>query len=356
MPGVVPPRHPTIAHALGRVRSALHAVGGAPVQGQTPPATPILVACSGGPDSVTMLGLLHLLMGPDNLRLVIAHCDHGLRAESVAEAELVRALGERLGLPVLVDDLELQPGPGLAARAREARRAALRRRAIEHGARFIALGHTATDQAETVLLHLCRGAGLPGLSGMPVLRPEAWSTSALVTAPTGWLRPMLELTRTQTRALATRLELPFVDDPTNVDVSHPRVRIRCEVLPKLAMIRDGVERAIATAAEHARDAHQALQVWITAEVLRRRGEIGWSIVGLNELPRAVRSGVLRSICAEEGVDLDALHQRTLAAIDAAVCEGGRRRRWDLHPGRRLHVDAGRVRVESVAATATGEEE
>src|SRR5690606_3440699 len=145
-----------------------------------------------------------------------------------ADARLVRDLAGDLGLPASVHRLALARGPGLPARARQARQRALVEVARSVGANVIALGHTATDQAETVLLHLCRGTGPAGLGGMRPIRP--WLASATESeAASGVLwRPLLHLDREQTRALARAMALPFVDDPTNLDPSHPRVRVRTQ--------------------------------------------------------------------------------------------------------------------------------
>lgn len=346
-PRLVPPRHPSIARALGQVREALR-----PVLGRCERPLRLVVACSGGPDSVALLGLLHLLAGPEQLRLYVSHCDHGLRPESVDEAALVRSLAARLDLPVGIDTLRLQPGPGAPVRARRARRRALRARADAFGADFVALGHTATDQAESVLLHLIRGTGLDGLGGMAPISPFDCEEQppSTVDPARGFLRPLLGLTRDQTRALAMRLELPFVDDPSNADPRHPRVRIRNEVLPILAGIREGTDLAIADAAGRVREGAQALQAWVERELMQRREGEHWRVADIATLPRAVRTRFVRTAGLRCGVDPDALGRRTLAMIDAALCEQGPARGWDLRPRRRLHLRDGRLWVTAEHAS------
>lgn len=326
------------------------------------------VACSGGPDSVALLGLLHLLAPGERLRLSVGHVDHGLRPASAEEAELVRRLAEGRGLPFALDRLELSPGPGLPARARQARRAALREQARRQGAAFVALGHTATDQAETILLHLARGAGLPGLAAMAELEP--WGEGAEDLA-SGWLRPLLALERHETRELAERLQLPFVDDPTNLDRSHPRVRMRLELLPALRELNPRVEAAFARTAAHARQAEDALQQWVDRELRARRrppadacdpipipapahvpGPVTsaprWSTEGMAELPAAVRTRIVRRVCQAAGAPDDALPARTLASIDDALARPGPGRAWDLHPRIRVHVANGELWTEDAA--------
>lgn len=343
-------------------------------------AVGVHVACSGGPDSVALLGLLQLLAPKEGLRLSVGHVDHGLRPASADEAALVQRLAGALDLRCAVARLGLDPGPGLPARARSARRAALREQARAMGAAFVALGHTATDQAETMLLHLARGAGLEGLAAMAEHDP--WDDGGAGGAEGGWLRPLLSLSREHTRALATRMELPFVDDPTNEQREHPRVRIRHELLPVLRELNPRVELALARTASHARAAEDALQAWAEHELrLRRRGpeaapptEDGrspgasphtpttdvrsttgvtsgprWSTEGMEALPSAVRTRLVRRVCRAAGAPEDALSASTLASIDDALARPGPRRTWDLHPYLRLCVAHGELWTEDFQA-------
>jgi tRNA(Ile)-lysidine synthase len=328
----VPPRHPSIAAALGLARPALAAARGGSGRWR------VLVACSGGADSTALLGLLALVAGADALELHVGHVDHGLRAASADEAAHVAALAARLGLPLQATRLALAPGPGLALRAREARRAALRAQADACGATAIALAHTRTDQAETLLMHAVRGAGLAGVAAMAAWEPP-------------WLRPLLGVSRAEARALCGRLGLGFVDDPSNVDPVHPRVRMREQVLPALRRENPRVEAALAALADQAADAEAALDAWAASEVeARRRGPDTWAIEGLADLPRAVRTRVLRRICGLLGAEPG---HAAIAAVDRAIAERAASSRapspgaasparapraWDLRPGLRLRLD------------------
>ncbi|MEM7154837.1 MAG: tRNA lysidine(34) synthetase TilS [Myxococcota bacterium] len=369
----MPPRHPSIAHALGFVRRRLGALG--PWESASPWRRRVHVACSGGPDSVTLVGLLHLLAEREGLVLSVGHVDHGLRPESADEGRLVQALAESCGLPFASTRLQLTTGSGLAARAREARREALAEQARTHGASVVALGHTATDQAETMLLHLSRGAGLEGLAAMAELDSADPTDPATMAR---W-RPLLDLDRVQTRELATRMELTFVDDPTNVDPRHPRVKVRHEVLPVLRALNPKVEGALARAAAHARQADDALAQWVETEWTQRRSEADrtpgidgsgaepsmgqahagpppgpkasvtsgawWSTEGMEGLPVAVRTRFVRRVCRAAGAPDDALAARTLASIDDALASPGPARSWDLHPHLRLCIASGRLWIE-----------
>ena len=162
------------------------------------------VAVSGGADSTA---LLHLAVA-SGLRVTAVHVDHGLRPGSAAEADTVAGLARAWGASFRAERAPVAPGGDLEARARAARRAVL-----PAGTLF---GHTADDQAETVLLRLLRGTGPAGLAAM---RPDT--------------HPLLRLRRSETRALCDHLGVVPLDDPTNRDPRFVRNRVRHEVLPLL---------------------------------------------------------------------------------------------------------------------------
>ncbi len=169
------------------------------------PSRGALLACavSGGADSLAML----VLAVSAGCRVTAYHVDHGLRRGSADEADVVAEAAERLRADFVALSVECALGPNLEARARDARFAALPRGA--------ATGHTADDQAETVLVNLLRGAGPTGLAGM---RP-------------GTRHPILRLRRRETRRLVESVGLAVVEDPSNGDPLHLRNRIRHELLP-----------------------------------------------------------------------------------------------------------------------------
>jgi tRNA(Ile)-lysidine synthase len=329
------PRDPAIAAGLGPVRAAVEQV---PIASRR-----LLVACSGGADSVAALGLLLALRSSLELEIAVGHVDHGLRDTSIDEAAKVAALAHRLDVAHRCTRLSLSPGPGLPARAREARRAALIEQARELGASTIVLAHTATDQAETMLMHLARGSGLDGLAAMP-------------THEHPWLRPLLELTRAQTREIAELLGHGIIDDPTNDDPTALRIWLRTRVLTRLREHNPQVDVALAGLARQARDADEALEAWAARELESRRDPTAsgrWSLAEFDRVPRAVRSRMLRRIAVDVGVDLEQLRRRTLDELEAAavaVAEADRRRRtepgaaspapkgWDLAPKLRVTID------------------
>jgi tRNA(Ile)-lysidine synthase len=180
---------------------------------------------SGGPDSLALL----VLATRAGCRVTAVHVDHGLRTGSAGEASVVSAAASRFGAEFSAVRAVVDPGPNLEARARAARYAALPADALT--------GHTADDQAETVLLNLIRGAALDGLAGMSPAR-----------------RPLRRLRRSETRALCSALGLAPVVDPSNADPAIRRNRVRHELLPLLADIgaRDVVD-VIARQADLVRD-------------------------------------------------------------------------------------------------------
>jgi len=170
---------------------------------------------SGGADSTALLALAVAA----GCRVTAVHVDHGLRPGSAAEADVVAASAARFGAAFRAARIEVADGPNLEARARAARYAVLPPDALT--------GHTADDQAETVLVNLLRGSGLDGLAGM---RPER--------------HPLLRLRRAETRALCRDLGLATVEDPTNADPRHRRNRIRHELVPLLDAIAERDVRAL----------------------------------------------------------------------------------------------------------------
>ena len=170
-----------------------------------PPGTMTTAAVSGGADSLALL----VLATAAGLRVDAVHVDHGLRPGSAREADVVREAAARLGAGFRSERVVVEPGPDLEARARAARRAVLPADAMT--------GHTADDQAETLLLNLVRGAGLDGVAAMrPSLR-----------------KPLLALRRAETSTVCRDAGLDPVVDPSNTDPAHRRNRVRHEVLPLL---------------------------------------------------------------------------------------------------------------------------
>ena len=199
----------------------------------------MVVACSGGPDSTALVDVLARLAPPRGWRLHVVHVDHGLRPGSAAEAEPVGALAQRLGLDFEAVAVEVTAGPSLQDQARRARHRALGEVADRIGASAIALGHTADDQAETVLMRLLTSA-------------TPWSLRAMAEREGRLARPLLRVWREATLAYCAALGLEPVDDPSNRDPRFLRSRVRHDLLPALEAVFPGARRRLVTLAERQR--------------------------------------------------------------------------------------------------------
>ncbi|GBD11205.1 tRNA(Ile)-lysidine synthase [bacterium HR23] len=204
----------------------------------------LVVAVSGGPDSLALLYALHTLGERFALRLAVATVDHRLRPSSAQEAQTVARHAQTLGLPCQVFTGEVRAYQRerrltLEQAAREVRYALLAQAVRSWGAEALALGHTASDQAETLLLHLIRGAGLAGLRGMRLLAPLRVGSASLLA-----FRPLLSCLRSETEAFCQRWGLTPVIDESNRDLRFARNRVRWQVLPALRLVNPRVEDAL----------------------------------------------------------------------------------------------------------------
>lgn len=271
------------------------------------PGTAVRCGVSGGADSLALL----VLAAAAGCEVTAVHVDHGLRPGSAAEAEVVAAAAARVGARFEAVTVQVAPGPNLEARARAARRAALGPGALT--------GHTADDQAETVLLNVLRGAALDGLAGYD---PET--------------RPIRHLRRSETASLCADLGLEPVVDPTNADPSLRRNQVRHQVLPLLADVaeRDPVP-VLARQADLLRDDARLLEE--AAAVIDPTD----CVAVRTAPPPLARRALRRWLRAGEelhppgGADLE----RVMAVARGEV------RACELPGGRRVVRTSGRLRVE-----------
>lgn len=304
-------RPPAVARVLERVTatSREHEMF---LPGQT-----VLVAVSGGPDSVCLLYSLHHLRRLFRIKLAVFHLDHRLRPDSAKDAEYVRRLCERLKVPFHLRVAALRPGKGVSveawARAMRIHYAAEVRREI--GAERIAEGHTLDDQAETLLIALVRGGGLDALGGIaPVLGPE--------------VQPLIDATREEVEAFCRSLHLRPRRDPTNRDTRLLRNAVRLKVIPSIerAVGRDVKATFARVAGLIRRDEHELRRQAHAAadELVEETAEgFGLSAAGLLALPRAISSRVVRHAIYLAGAipTADAID----AVLDLAAGRPGRRR-------------------------------
>lgn len=277
-----------------------------------PPSSPlVLVACSGGADSMALASALAFEAPRLGLRAGGVTVDHGLQAGSDLRAADVVVRLRELGLhPAESVRVSVGRGGGPEAAARDARYAALDAAAERHGAAAVLLGHTRDDQAETVLLGLARGSGTRSLSGM----------AAVSGAAGRYRRPFLQLDRQTARKACMVQSLPVWDDPHNADPAYTRSRLRNEGLPALEKaLGKGVVEALARTAQLSRDDADALDAWAgRAEAGVRDDDGRLECAALHALPPAVRRRVLRRAAIDAGAPAGSLFARHIEEVDRLI--------------------------------------
>ncbi|HEY9373669.1 tRNA lysidine(34) synthetase TilS [Streptomyces sp.] len=319
--------HPAVAAIRLAVRRVLHDVL---TEHQAADAAHplVLVACSGGADSMALASALAFEARKLAVRAGAVTVDHGLQdgsdtraAEVVARLTAMRldpveSVAVTVGQETRVaHSASIRGGGGRRAggpeaAARDARYAALDAAADRHGAAAILLGHTRDDQAETVLLGLARGSGIRSLSGM----------AAVSGAAGRYRRPFLQLDRQTVRKACVAQELAVWDDPHNADPAYTRSRLRHEGLPALEKaLGKGVVEALARTAQLSRDDADALDSWAADAEASVRDETGrLECAKLYGLPPAVRRRVLRRAVIAEGAPAGSLFARHIEEIDRLI--------------------------------------
>ena len=276
------------------------------------PGDRVLVAVSGGPDSVCLLSVLHALSAELKISLHIAHLDHMFRGrESAEEARFVGDLAGKLGIPSTIEHIDVpsfcrERGLSSQVGAREVRYTFLSRAAQATGAVRIATGHTATDQAETFLLRLLRGAGATGLSAIPPVRKNV-------------IRPLIDITRDEVHEYLRAAGLSFVIDPSNAKPLYTRNRIRLELMPVLKRFNPRIEETLASEAGVLRDEDEAIDAHL--ETLscgmfeKDEDVIALKRDEFNALPLAFRRRIFRKITALAGLESS---EMSLVQIDETL--------------------------------------
>jgi len=259
------------------------------------PGDRVLVAVSGGPDSVALLSVLTALAPSWDLTLQAVHVNHGLRgAESEEDASFVAGLCDRLGVALAIERVTLtgpagrRKGRSLQEQAREARYAAMVRVATVLRMDKIALGHTADDQAETLMMWMLRGSGTAGLAGIPPAR------GPLV------IRPLLDVGRAEIMAYLEAQGLPFRVDSSNAKPLYLRNRIRHELLPALKRLNPGLLGVLKRQAEILREEDLCLEQFVSEHLARLTreslaGEVVVDRAGLLALPLALQRRMVRTL-------------------------------------------------------------
>ncbi|WUI00033.1 tRNA lysidine(34) synthetase TilS [Spirillospora sp. NBC_00431] len=302
----------------------------------------VVAACSGGADSLALAGALAFEAPRTGHGAAGVTIDHGLQDGSEERAEAVVRTMADLGLDPSGSIAVTVDGPGGPENAaRDARYRALDEAAGRLGAAAVLLGHTQDDQAETVLLGLARGSGARSLSGMPTAFNRPVGKDDIGGARSvHYLRPMLGLDRTTTRRACEAMGLEPWDDPHNVDPAYARVRVRHEALPALEKaLGPGVAEALARTAKMLRDDADALdelaaQSYDDLATVEDGYTVAIRLEGLGDLPKAVRTRVMRMAAIRAGSPPGTLAAVHVDAVDRLVTDWHGQRHVDLPGGLR----------------------
>ncbi|HHU11063.1 MAG TPA: tRNA lysidine(34) synthetase TilS [Intrasporangiaceae bacterium] len=317
--------HPSVATIRYAVRTCLHDL---PAEGL------VLVACSGGADSLALAEALAFEAGHTGRPSGAIVVDHGLQDDSATVAAKAAATCRRLGLdPVEVVTVEVpDTGHGLEADARQVRHAALTAAADRLGASAVLLGHTLDDQAEQVLLGLVRGSGARSLSGMPARRGI-------------FRRPLLAVTREQTRAACAAEGIAVWEDPMNTDPVFTRVRARAAVADLERDLGPGVAAALARTAAQLRTDADLLDA-LAADARATLGPDGpHDVAALLDIPPALRTRVWRTLLIEAGAPPGQLGATHTDECDRLLTNWRGQGPLHLPGGLRVRRGEGGVRIE-----------
>lgn len=269
------------------------------------PGDVVIVACSGGADSLALAYALAKEAEKMALQVIGVTIDHQLQSESGVQARTVERQLESMGIPTEIIQVSVDVTDGMEASARRARYQALDAAASALNAVKIFLGHTRDDQAETVLLGLARGSGARSLSGMAPIMGK-------------YVRPLLGITRDTTVAACYDAHLLPWEDPHNQDRQYLRVRVRLDALPALERsIGPGVAAALARSASLLRDDADALDGWATRE-FSQVDPHSMEVSALADLPRAVRTRLIRMAIYACGAPAGSVHAEHVAAVESLI--------------------------------------
>lgn len=326
--------------------------------GLLPTEATIVVAVSGGPDSLCLLHLLLRIAPERRLRLHVAHLDHRLRPDSTADAEFVAQTAAEWQIPVSVGQADVgmiarERRRGIEETARAVRSRFLLETAQTIGAAAIALGHTADDQAETVVLRLLRGAGPSGLAAM---RPRrAADEHSGVSSQMMLIRPLLETSRAEVEAYCMEQQLTPRYDSSNESPIFTRNRVRGYIIPLLKTYNPAIVATLGRTARVCAEEDELLselteQVWV--EIARSdAGGVAFDRQRWQQLHRALQRRLIRkaALLLDPAAELEAKH---IDAILAAITDNRRR----VQMPRGLWFVIGRAQLKLSRAEAAGSSE
>ncbi len=266
------------------------------------------VGCSGGPDSAVLADATLALRSRGALGPVtLLYVDHGLRAGTASEAALVERLARGAGFACL--SVTVDRGASLEDAARRARYAAFEQAARDYRLDVVLLAHTASDQAETVLMRILRGSGVAGLAAIPSRRGR-------------YCRPLLTTTRTEIDSYVAAAQLEVVQDSMNGDSRFFRVRVRKRWLPELANENPALESALCRLASAAREQVEVLAWAVEAALASARRDGALELAALAQVPPAVANAALARAAEDAGLGpLTARHRQALATLGRVPAAG-----------------------------------
>jgi tRNA(Ile)-lysidine synthase len=271
----------------------------------------VVVAVSGGCDSVALLRAVQTIRTDGAGRVCAAHLNHQLRPDADDDERFVRDLCHRLGVMCDVGRLDVErlaaeSGDGIEAAARQARYDFFAQAAGRLGARFVATAHSADDQAETILHRIVRGTGIRGLSGMTRVRPLGHATL---------IRPLLQVRRVELQAYLDAIGQPYRNDPTNADLRFTRNRIRHETMPQLRdRFNSGVTDALLRLGSLAAEAQEVVDALVEKQMdrcvtIEGPQAVRIELAGLADQPPYLVRELLMALWRRQGWPMQAMGQR-----------------------------------------------
>jgi len=307
------------------------------------PGMPILVGVSGGPDSLALMDILDRL----GYQLVIAHLNHGLRSEAEVEAREVHRMAQARSIPIALDKIDVgeyaeKHSLSIEEAARTVRYQFLFQQAKRYQAQAVAVGHTADDQVETVIMHLLRGSGLAGLRGMQFRTlPNNWSYEIPL------VRPLLAFWRDEVLAYCQQQQLKPQFDRTNLDVTYFRNRLRHEMIPYLEKYNPAIKEIFWRMSLVLGGDHQVLEgvvedVWRDCIVTQGDGFVTLDPSALKDQFVGVQRGIFRKAISIlrpglRNIDFNSIER----AVDFLDCPT-QTRQIDLIAGLYLFIENGRL--------------
>jgi len=262
------------------------------------PEDNVLVACSGGPDSVALLLVLNNLSDLLKISISVVHINHNLRFESENDAEFTKNLAVKLGLPFFLSKIDIKKSGNLEENARDSRHMAIQSILVESKMDVIALGHTASDRAETVLHNLARGSGMAGVGTM---QPKSGNI----------VRPLLFATRNEVIDYLKHNDQIFVTDATNANIDFSRNRIRHHIISELEQIFPQTQANIARFAQISSEESDFLDEIAKQRITEFFDGNKISISKFKLLPKVMMRRSIRLICLDD-------YSPSLSTIDDAI--------------------------------------